>query len=296
MSPEERLQTVLHGSEEVVTRDELRTLLDRTGTPRAYVGLEPSGLMHVGTAFVIGSKVEDLIRAGFHAIIFLADWHAYINDKLGRDLENLRICADYFKEEADLDASKLIYPAMQVADIHWMNLDLALGGMDQRHAHMLYRDVAPKLGWKQVVALHTPLLPALDGGGRMDLVAGKMSKSRPDASILLNDSPHDVERKIGKAFCPAKEPVGNPVLEIARLILFPRHGRLMIPRDPKFGGDVTYASFNDVAKSYADGELHPKDLKAGVAAGLNEQLAPVRKFFEAHPQNLEAVKAILRNG
>ena len=131
---------------------------------------------------------------------------------------------------------------------------------------------------------------------RPQLVAGKMSKSRPDASILLNDSPHDVERKIGKAFCPAKEPVGNPVLEIARLILFPRHGRLMIPRDPKFGGDVTYASFNDVAKSYADGELHPKDLKAGVAAGLNEQLAPVRKFFEAHPQNLEAVKAILRNG
>src|SRR5207245_2140519 len=142
------------------------------------------------------------------------------------------------EEEADLDASKLIYPAMQVADIHWMDLDLALGGMDQRHAHMLYRDVAPKLGWKQVVALHTPLLPALDGGGRMDLVAGKMSKSRPDASILLNDGPREVERKIGKAFCPAKEPVGNPVLEIARLILFPRRGKLMIPRDPKFGGDV----------------------------------------------------------
>jgi tyrosyl-tRNA synthetase len=130
----------------------------------------------------------------------------------------------------------------------------------------------------------------------MDLVAGKMSKSRPDASILLNDSPRDVERKIGKAFCPAKEPVGNPVLEIAQLILFPRRGKLMIPRDPKFGGDVTYAAFSEVAKAYADGELHPKDLKAGVAAGLNEQLVPVRKFFEAHPQNLEAVKAILRNG
>jgi tyrosyl-tRNA synthetase len=332
VSPEEWLQTVLNGSEEVVTREELRTLLDRTGTPRAYVGLEPSGLMHIGTAFIIGSKVEDLVRAGFHTIIFLADWHAYINDKLGRDLENLRICADYFKdgfravdvpdsveylyanefvrhpeywqtviqaskastvarirraltimgrkeEDADLDASKLIYPAMQVADIHWM---------DQRHAHMLYRDVAPKLGWKQVVALHTPLLPALDGGGRMDLVAGKMSKSRPDASVLLSDSPRDIERKIGKAFCPAKEPVGNPVLEIARLILFPRRGKLMIPRDSKFGGDVTYASFTEVAKAYADGELHPKDLKSGVAAGLNEQLVPVRKFFEAHRQGSDA--------
>src|SRR5207247_5743622 len=98
VSPGARLQTVLRGTEEVVTRDELRTLLDRTSTPRAYVGLEPSGLMHVGTAFVIGSKVEDLIQAGFHAIIFLADWHAYINDKLGRNLENLRICAEYFKD------------------------------------------------------------------------------------------------------------------------------------------------------------------------------------------------------
>src|SRR5207247_5708065 len=74
--PEDRLQAVLRGAEEVVTRDELRTLLDRTASPRAYVGLEPSGLMHIGTAFVIGSKVGDLIRAGFHAIIFLADWHA----------------------------------------------------------------------------------------------------------------------------------------------------------------------------------------------------------------------------
>ena len=346
MSVDERAERVLRGTEEVVTRDELRSLLEREETPRAYVGLEPSGLMHIGTAFVIGSKVSDLVHAGFHTIIFLADWHAYINDKLGSDLENLRVCAEYFKdgfravgvpdsveylyanefvrhpeywqivigvskastvarirralsimgrkeEEADLDASKLIYPAMQVADIHWMNLDLVLGGMDQRHAHMLYRDIAPKLGWKQVVALHTPLLPALDGTGRMDLIAGKMSKSKPDSSILLNDGPGDVDRKIGKAFCPAKETKGNPVLETARLILFPRRGRLMIPRESKFGGDVVYESFDDLNRAYADSELHPKDLKAGVTAGLNQELAPVRKYFEAHPKNLEAVQRIL---
>src|SRR2546422_6651029 len=347
VSPEDRLQTVLGGSEEVVTREELRTLLDRTGTPRAYVGLEPSGLMHIGTAFVIGSKVGDLLRAGFHAIIFLADWHAYINDKLGRNLENLRICAEYFKdgfravgvpesveylyanefvrhpeywqnviqaskastvarirraltimgrkeEEADLDASKLIYPAMQGADIHWMDLDLALGGMDQRHAHMLYRDLAPKLGWKQVVALHTPLLSALDGSGRMDLVAGKMSKSKPDSSVLLNDNPSDVERKIGKAFCPAKETKGNPVLDVARLILFPRQGKLMIPRDAKFGGDAVYHSFDQLTNAYSDAELHPKDLKAAVTTGLNRELAPVHKYFDAHPENLSALRKILQ--
>ena len=98
MPRQDRLQTVVRGSEEVVTREELRALLDRTGTPRAYVGLEPSGLMHIGTAFVIGSKVADLVAAGFHTIIYLADWHAYINDKLGGNLENLRVCAEYFKD------------------------------------------------------------------------------------------------------------------------------------------------------------------------------------------------------
>jgi len=349
MPLDHRADRVLRGTEEVVTRDDLRLLLERGGTPRAYVGLEPSGLMHIGTGLVIGSKVTDLVEAGFHTIIFLADWHAYINDKLGGSLGNLRTCGEYFKdgfravgvpdsveylyanefvghpeywqtviraskastvarirraltvmgrkeEEADLDASKLIYPAMQVADIHWMDLDLALGGMDQRHAHMLYRDVAPKLGWKQVVALHTPLLPGLDGGSRMDLIAGKMSKSKPDASILLNDSPDDVQRKIEKAFCPAKETQGNPVLETARLVLFPRRGRFMVPRSAKFGGDVTYETFGDVAKAYATGELHPKDLKAGVAAALNVELEPVRKYFQAHPTNLDAVQRIIRGG
>ena len=170
MAIDERADRVLRGTEEAVTRPELRALLDRGGTPRAYVGLEPSGLMHIGTAFVIGSKVTDLVEAGFHAIIYLADWHAYINDKLGGNLDALRVCAEYFKdgfravglpnaveylyanefvrhpeywqnvirvskaatvarirraltimgrkeEEADLDASMLIYPAMQVASI-----------------------------------------------------------------------------------------------------------------------------------------------------------------------------------
>lgn len=346
MAVDERLELVTRHAEEVVTREELRALLERGGMPRAYVGLEPSGLMHIGTGFVVASKVSDLVRAGLHVVVFLADWHAYINDKLDGNLENIRTCAEYFRdafralgvpdaveylyanefvghpeywqkviqvskastvarirraltvmgrreEEADLDASKLIYPAMQVADIRWMDLDLALGGMDQRHAHMLYRDVAPKLGWKQVVALHTPLLPGLQGVGRMDPIAGKMSKSNPDSSVLITDPPAEVERKIGKAFCPPKETKDNPILEIAHLVLFPRLGSLRVPRDAKFGGEVVYESYAQLARAYASGELHPKDLKAGVVAGLNEQLAPVRKYFESHAENLQAVRQIV---
>jgi tyrosyl-tRNA synthetase len=68
----------------------------------------------------------------------------------------------------------------------------------------------------------------------------------------------------------------------------------MIPRDRKFGGDVVYDSFEGLEKSYASGELHPKDLKAGVTEGINRELGPVRKYFEAHPKNLEALQRILQ--
>jgi tyrosyl-tRNA synthetase len=72
------------------------------------------------------------------------------------------------EDEGDADMSKFLYPAMQVADIFHMGIDLAYGGLDQRHAHMLAKDVAPKMGRPSPVALHTPLVPSLKGTGRMD--------------------------------------------------------------------------------------------------------------------------------
>ncbi|MEK6851846.1 MAG: tyrosine--tRNA ligase [Candidatus Thermoplasmatota archaeon] len=342
MGLEGRVDLVRRHAVEIVTEDELRALLARGGRPKAYVGFEPSGMMQIGQGFVIAAKIRDLVDAGFDVTVLLADWHAYINDKLGGDLARIQACGRYFEdcfralgvpgsvryvtatemvassdywmdviraskaasiarirraltimgrreEDADLDASKLIYPAMQVTDIHRMDLDLALGGLDQRHAHMLYRDLAPKLQWKMVVALHTPLVGGLQGGGRMDPVESKMSKSKPDNAILLPESPAEVDRKIGKAFCPPKEVEGNPILEIARYVLIPRQGSLTIERDAKYGGDVAVASFEDLARLYAAGELHPQDLKAAVARSLNEALGPVRTYFDAHPENLTSL-------
>jgi len=59
------------------------------------------------------------------------------------------------QEEVELDFSKLLYPAMQVADMFYLDVDVALGGLDQRRAHMLARDVAERLGLKKP-ARYTP--------------------------------------------------------------------------------------------------------------------------------------------
>ena len=66
--------------------------------PRAYWGFESSGFMHIGLGLVCGSKIKDMVEAGFHFTIFLADWHSWINNKLGSVMENIRLCGEYFKE------------------------------------------------------------------------------------------------------------------------------------------------------------------------------------------------------
>jgi tyrosyl-tRNA synthetase len=209
-------------------------------------------------------------------------------------------------EEGDKDFSKFIYPSMQVADIFHMGIDLAYGGLDQRHAHMLCRDVAGKLGLKPPVALHTPLLPGLKADGRMDPLEAKMSKSDPDSGIMIHDTPEDLKRKLKKAFCPEREVEGNPVMAMAQHVVFPtlkrraersgdRPAPFVIQRPEKFGGDVVFERFEDLAAAYAGGDLHPMDLKQGVASALAELLRPVYEYFEANPGPLglmEEVRAL----
>ena len=75
---------MLRGVAECVTDDELYKLLSFKDNPKAYVGFEPSGLLHAGS-LVPMLKCRDLIASGFQVTILLADWHGYINDKLGGD-------------------------------------------------------------------------------------------------------------------------------------------------------------------------------------------------------------------
>ena len=97
MDMEQRLNLILRGTEEVITEDELKQLLETTNSPKAYWGFEPSGGMHIGTGLVCGGKIKDMADAGCNFTIFLADWHAWINNKLGGDFANIRLCGEYFK-------------------------------------------------------------------------------------------------------------------------------------------------------------------------------------------------------
>jgi tyrosyl-tRNA synthetase len=197
------------------------------------------------------------------------------------------------EDEAELDASKIIYPFMQVSDIFYMDLDIALGGMDQRKAHMLARELADKLRKKKVIAIHTPLLTGLTGRGRAggggardeELAESKMSKSVPSSTILIHDAEDDIERKILSAYCPKGVADFNPVLEINKYILFYEgHSTLIIERPAEHGGQIEVHSYQELEKLFLEGKIHPLDLKRATARELARRLKPVRDYFKANPE------------
>src|SRR6202050_1742317 len=265
---------------EIIGADELPPLMDAGLAIRHYIGFEISGKAHLGTGLMSIAKVRDLTAAGVHCSVLLADWHTWINDKLGGDRELIRrIATGYFAEamrasllcvDADpgsvdfilasdlyrdddtywasvievsknttlarmqrsisimgrqegesIDFAKLIYPAMQAADIFTLGVHIAHAGIDQRKAHVIARDVALQMRVHAVrgangepikpVALHHPLLlglrrppvwPVPADSARDVFSAVQMRKRDPGSAVFVHDSPDEITAKIGKAFGP----------------------------------------------------------------------------------------------
>ncbi len=350
MDTEERMKLVMcPPSQEVVTEGSLRELLDSEKYPRHYIGFEISGFAHIGTGLSTALKIKDLLSAGFRPTIFLADYHTWINGKLGGDLEKIRkVATGYFKhcfialglDESKVDyvlasdrydadywkmvmdisrntslkrmlrcitimgrketdatpSASILYPAMQAADIFTLGARLAHSGMDQRKVHMLAREIAPKFGFEKPVALHSRLLPGLQGVTRMSptedqLIDAKMSKSKPDSAIFVHEPEKEILRKVKKSYCPEKVAEGNPMVEYAENLVL-RDRPLLVERPGKFGGDVEFSTSQELRKAYTSGSLHPMDLKNAVGRELSAMLRPVREYFDSHPEYLQELKDI----
>ncbi len=198
----------------------------------------------------------------------------------------------------DIETAWVYYPCMQAADIFQMGLDVACAGIDQRKAHMLARDAAEKLNWTKPVCVHTPLLSGLkkpekttgefDEDREVNLqISAKMSKSVPESCIFVHDDPEDIKKKIRGAYCPPKRVEHNPIMELAKYVIFPQTESLEIIRPVKYGGPESFEKYSELEEEYVRGDLHPLDLKNGVAETLIGILTPVREYFKNHPKNLE---------
>jgi tyrosyl-tRNA synthetase len=319
MNAEEKFALIKGNTEEIISEDELRALISEKEHPVVYCGYEPSGPMHLGH-FVTITKLMDFKRAGFKVIILLADVHAFLNRKgseddikresdnwrktiraIGLDAEVVLGSSFEFSREYQMDVmnlaqectinrglrsmqeiardvehatiSQLWYPLMQVVDMKYLGVDVAQGGLEQRKVHMIGREAVETTG-HHFVAVHTPLITSLKGPGQ------KMSKSLPGSGISVTDSYDEIKKTISKAHCPGKIAEDNPILQIARLIIFPRIDVFRIERPEKYGGNIEVKSYSELEKKYVSGEIYPLDLKNAVTEYIEKIIAPIRENWK----------------
>jgi tyrosyl-tRNA synthetase len=199
------------------------------------------------------------------------------------------------EESTSNPSSQILYPLMQAADIHHLGADIAQLGMDQRKVNMLARDLFPKLGMKSPVAVHHHMLAGLTEPKSTGLtgvdaaIAKKMSKSNPASAIFMTDSEEEITQKFKKAYCPEGTVQDNPVLEYCRYIVFEKVDKFEITRPEKFGGNISFNSYEELEEAFVEKKVHPLDLKNATAKYINQFLEPVRQHFA---KNKEAKKLL----
>jgi len=219
------------------------------------------GLSKEKTEFVLGSSfqtnhdyVDDLYKLANLTTLSRAKRSM---DQVSRSSENPKV-------------ANVIYPLMQVVDMKFLEVDVALGGMEQRKIQMLAREHLPKLDFEAPVCIHTPLLHGLDGDEKMSSSKGNL--------IAIDDTQEEIVEKIKKSFCPMKEVEGNPIIEIANHFLFSTQEKILIERPEKFGGNLNLTE-TELIDMYVQGDLHPVDLKNAVTKYMIEYLKPVREYM-----------------
>ena len=196
------------------------------------------------------------------------------------------------EDDKKIDLAKLLYPAMQAVDIHSLDVDIAHAGMDQRKIHMLVREIFPKMKWKVPVAVHHKLLPGLSKSADTSdsQILGKMSKSDPNSGIFIHNTDDEIKKKISKAWCEEANIQNNPLLEIARTIIFHDFDEMKVERPEKFGGNVSYSEYEQLEADFAQKKLHPGDLKQTVGNYLVKVISPIREKLNLSEEVNEAIK------
>ncbi|HMK45501.1 MAG TPA: tyrosine--tRNA ligase [Methanocella sp.] len=313
----DKLALVTRNVEEVVTLNELKSLMDTNPRPRVYVGYEPSGNIHLGH-MITANKLVDCQNAGFEVTVLLADLHAYLNRK--GTMGEIEKIADYNRScfialGLSEDKTKFVLgSSYQLSgkyetDVLRMACDTTLNrarrsmdevsrdAEDPRVSQMIYPlmqaldiaylgvDVAMGgMDQRKIHMLAREELPSLGFSSPVCLhtpillgLDGTKMSSSKGNNISVDEPADSVNKKIEKAFCPIGVADNNPVIDIFRYHIFIKYPSILIERPEKHGGDATYDSFETLRDDFVSKKIHPMDLKKTAAKYMNLTLESVRR-------------------
>jgi len=189
-------ELITRNAAEVVTEEEIEALAEDPSGKRAYVGYEPSGVLHIG--HMLGAnKLIDLQEAGFEVTVLLADVHAYLNDK--GSFEEIRQTAEVMRDQfiaygLDEDRTQFVLGSDfqldddYTLDLHALELETTLARAERAMAEIKSSDSV------KVSQAVYPLMQALDipylG---VDLAVGGMEQRK--VHMLARDVLPSIDRK-----------------------------------------------------------------------------------------------------
>ena len=193
--------------------------------------------------------------------------------KLSKKVNYSEIKATYgYKPEENIGLH--FYPAIQSAHILFpqekfniKNVLVPIGPDEDAHIR-ISRDIAGRMNYRKPAILHANFLPGIDGE--------KMSTSKPNTAIFLNDDEKTIRKKISKAFSGGQKTIeehkklgGNPDIDISCIYLKSLF--------------LTPEKYKEIETKYKKGELLSKDVKQLFA---DEAVAFIKQF-QTNLKNLD---------
>ncbi|KAI0136610.1 tRNA synthetases class I-domain-containing protein [Xylariales sp. AK1849] len=336
MTPEESIALIKANVAEVLNPEIIDNVILKEKRPlKVYWGTATTGKPHCGY-FVPIVKIAELLAAGCHVKILLADIHAYLDNMkaplelvaqrtnyyefiiksllraVGVDIARLEFVrgsshqlnkdytmdrfklegitritvaqkagAEVVKQTDDPCLGGLIYPLMQALDEQYLDVDVQIGGIDQRKIFTFALENLPRIGYKVRAHLMNTMVPGLGQ-------AQKMSSSEPDSKIDLLDPPDVVTKKLKKAHCAQAVVEGNGVVAFVEHVIFRvmaiksgGKAHFVVDRERDGKEPLVYEDIDTLKADFEKDILTPQLLKAALAKALNELLAPIQADYQA---------------
>ena len=113
-------QEVLPSNQEKLQQEVERMIESATTSGQQitqYIGFEISGEIHIGTGIMSALKIKKLTDAGVRCIIWLADYHTWLNGKLDGDINSIRRVAKEYFAPVMLECCKLVECNMDLVEV-----------------------------------------------------------------------------------------------------------------------------------------------------------------------------------
>jgi tyrosyl-tRNA synthetase len=291
-----KMSTIHKAAKEYFAPQMLNTLASAGGDPKKAIVL---------------FNYEDYRKIKDESTFWDYEFECDANLSLNRILRSLSITGKSGGDEVNYKLTR--YPGMQAADVFWLQTHIVQSGLDQRKIYVSTRDIADKVDEKYRLKINNKntkpictfstllygLQPPQINQETGELEVSKMSKSKPDTCIFMEDGYDEIFRKIKKAYCPmpnldtqsqeqiAQEQGLNPILNWIQNIVFPIQNEFEISN--RENQTTKFATFEELNRAYCSGQIHPLDLKTALAKCLDKFLSITRNWASQNPDKIEYI-------